>query len=93
MLSLSYEEVSNIVKLSKLNVECNQKYNLLHKKFLQELWDNQKNHQVLFSIAISPDSLSSLNFENLRNNLSKLTRHIAITNFIKIDNCGKEEWE
>ena len=88
MLSLSYEEVSNIVKQSKLNVECDQNYNLLHKKFLQELWDNQKNHQILFSIAISPDSLSSLNFENLQNNLSKLTKHIAITNFIKIDNCG-----
>ena len=88
MLSLSYEEVSNIVIQSNLNVECDQNYNLLHKKFLQELWDNQKNHQVLFSIAISPDSLSSLNFENLQDNLSKLTRHIAITNFIKIDNCG-----
>ena len=88
MLSLSYEEVSNIVKQSKLHVECDQNYNLLHKKYLQELWDNQKNHQVLFSVAISPDSLSNLNFENLQNNLSKLTKHIAITNFIEIDNGG-----
>lgn len=37
MLSLSYEDVSNIVKESKLNVQCDKNYNLLHKKFLQEL--------------------------------------------------------
>lgn len=91
MLKLSYKKVSDIVKESKLHVECDQNYNLLYKKYLQELWDNQKNHQVLFSVAISPDSLSNLNFKNLQNNLSKLTKYIAITNFIKIDNCGNVE--
>lgn len=31
MRSFSYEEVSNIVKQSNLNVECDQNYNLLYK--------------------------------------------------------------
>lgn len=88
MRSFSYEEVSDIVKQSNLHIECDQNYNLLYKKYLQELWDNQINHQIFFSVAISPDALSDLNFKNLQSNLSKLTEVFAITNFIKIDNCG-----
>ena len=88
MRSFSYEEVSDIVKQSNLHVECDQNYNLLYKKYLQELWDNQINHQVFFSVAISPEVLSNLNFKNLQSNLSKLTKVFAIKNFIKIDNCG-----
>lgn len=88
MRSFSYEEVSGIVKQSNLHIECDQNYNLLYKKHLQELWDNQINHQIFFSVAISPNALSDLNFKNLQSNLSKLTEVFAITNFIKIDNCG-----
>ena len=88
MRSFSYEEVSGIVKQSNLHIECDRNYNLLYKKHLQELWDNQINHQIFFSVAISPDALSDLNFKNLQSNLSKLTEVFAITNFIKIDNCG-----
>lgn len=88
MRSFSYEEVSDIVKQSNLHIECDQNYNLLYKKYLQELWDNQINHQIFFSVAISPDALSDLNFKNLQSNLSKLTEVFAITDFIKIDNCG-----
>ena len=88
MRSFSYEEVSNIVKQSNLQVESDQNYNLLYKKYLQELWDNQLNHQIFFSVAISPNALSDLNFKNLQSNLIKLAEVFAITNFIKIDNCG-----
>ena len=88
MRSFSYEEISDIVKQSNLHIECDQNYNLLYKKYLQELWDNQINHQIFFSVAISPDALSDLDFKNVQSNLSKLTEVFAITNFIKIDNCG-----
>lgn len=71
MPRFSYEEVSDIVKQSNLHIECDQNYNLLYKRHLQELWDNQINHQIFFSIAISPDSLFNLNFKNLQSNLSK----------------------
>ena len=89
MKCFSYKEVSKIVEESHLHAECNQKYNLLYKKFLQELWENQKNHQIFFSTAISPDNLSKLNFKKLQDNLIELNSKIAITNFIKIDECGK----
>lgn len=50
MRSFSYEDVSGIVKQSNLHIECDQNYNLLYKKHLQELWDNQINHQIFFRL-------------------------------------------
>lgn len=87
-MSFSYNNVSIIVKESKLVIDSDPKYNLLYKKYLTDLWDNQINHQVLFSIAISPESLSNLNFENLENNLKIVVTKLADSNFIKIDSLG-----
>lgn len=87
-MSFSYSSVSTIVKEFKLGIDSDPKYNLLYKKYLTNLWDNQINHQVLFSIAISPESLSNLNFENLENNLKIVVTKLADSNFIKIDSLG-----
>ncbi len=55
---------------------------------MQELWENQINYQIFFSVAISPVDLSNLNFKNLQCKLIELTENFDLSNFIKIDNCG-----
>ena len=68
MIQFSYDEVSRIVKASKSTVENNKKYQMFHKGFLQKIWDIQINHQILFSLAISPNDLDKIEFENLHDN-------------------------
>lgn len=87
-INLSYDDVSGIVKESKLDVDCNQQYRLLYRKYLKDLWDSQINHQVFFSIAISPEAVSNLNFENLVDKLKIVVKRLANYNFIKINNLG-----
>ena len=62
MIQFSYDEVSRIVKASKSTVENNKKYQMFHKGFLQKIWDIQINHQILFSLAISPNDLDKIEF-------------------------------
>ena len=84
----SYNDISKILKEAKLNIDCDYKYNLLYKKYLKDLWDSQINHQLFFSIAISPESLSNLNFENLLNKFEIIVKKLANFNFIKINHLG-----
>ena len=88
MLQFSYDEVSRIVKASKSTVENNRKYQMFYKGFLQKIWDGQINHQILFSLAISPDDLDRIEFENLYDNLINSIRSTAEVNYIKVDNVG-----
>ena len=89
MIQFSYDEVSRIVKASKSTVENNKKYQMFHKGFLQKIWDIQINHQILFSLAISPNDLDKIEFENLHDNLINSIRSTAEVNYIKVDNVGK----
>ena len=89
MIQFSYDEVSRIVKASKSTVENNKKYQMFYKGFLQKIWDIQINHQILFSLAISPNDLDKIEFENLHDNLINSIRSTAEVNYIKVDNVGK----
>ena len=89
MIQFSYDEVSRIVKASKSTVENNKKYQMFHKGFLQKIWDAQINHQILFSLAISPNDLDKIEFENLHDSLINSIRSTAEVNYIKVDNVGK----
>ena len=89
MIQFSYDEVSRIVKASKSTVENDRRYQMLNKGFLQKIWDGQINHQILFSIAISPADLDKIEFENLYDNLINSIRSTAEVNYIKVDNVGK----
>lgn len=89
MIQFSYDEVSRIVAASKSTVENNRKYQMLCKGILQKIWDGQLNHQILFSIAVSPKCVDEMEFENLYENLENSILGTAEVNYIKIDNRGK----
>ena len=88
MVQFTYEDVSKIVKASKDTIENNRNYQLLYKRFLKRLWEEQPNHQVMFCLAISPEDVNILKFEDLDEKLKIVVSSIAEANYLRIDNEG-----
>lgn len=88
-MDFTYTEVSSILEEFKDTVTSNRNYQLLYKRYLQKVWDNNINHKVLFCIYISIDDLDNLNFIMLKDALDNLPSVYAIANIIKI-NCDGE---
>lgn len=84
----SYEKVSQIIEAQKDAVENDRNYQLLYKGFLHKIWDSRINHEILFCIVISPESVANLQFENLKDNLDETVKSTAVANLIKINNLG-----
>jgi hypothetical protein len=87
-MQFTYEDVSKIVKASKDTTENNRNYQLLYKRFLKRLWEEQPNHQVMFCLAISPEDVDALKFENLEDKLKIVVSSLGEANYLKIDNEG-----
>lgn len=89
MRQFSYEEVSKIIAASKDTTESNRNYQLFYKRFIKQLWEEQINHQLMFCIAISPEDIENMKFEDLLDNLKNSIKDIAENNYIKVNNEGK----
>lgn len=85
----SYEQVSRIIEAQKEAIENDKNYQLLFKRFLNNIWDKQYNHTILFAIAILPEDVDNLQFEDLENNLNESIKSTSVANLIKIDSLGK----
>lgn len=80
--------MSQIIEAQKDAVENDRNYQLLYKGFLHKIWDSRINHEILFCIVISPESVANLQFENLKDNLDETVKSTAVANLIKINNLG-----
>lgn len=87
-MQFTYEDVSKIVKASKDTTENNRNYQLLYKRFLKRMWEEQPNHQVMFCLAISPEDVDALKFEDLEDKLKIVVSSLGEANYLKIDNEG-----
>lgn len=88
MIQFTYSQVSGIVEKSRNDIESNSEYQMLFRRFFQRLWDDQLNHQILFSIAISPEDVTNMQFENLQDKLEEVNKRIAESNYFKINSVG-----
>lgn len=88
MKLLSYEETSEVIKNLKNSSYCNRNYMLLWKSIMETIWENQINHQVLFSVAVIPEEVDNMIFENLYTSLASSIKSSISANYIKVDRCG-----
>lgn len=87
-MQFSYEDVSQIIKASKESIENDKNYQFLYKRFLKRIWDERINPQLMFCIAISPESLENINFVNFEENINHTIQNTADSNYLKIDSNG-----
>lgn len=88
MMKFTYEDVSEIIKASKDTTESNRNYQLLYKRFLKRVWDELPNHQIMFCVAISPEDVDSLRFEDLEEKLKIVVSSLGDANYFRINNQG-----
>lgn len=84
----SYEEVSQILEAQKDSIENNRNYQILFKGFLNKIWNEQNNHEILFCLVISPNDVDNLQFDILKDNLDETLKSIAVANLIRINQEG-----
>lgn len=88
MLDFSYEEVSQILEKQKDLVESDRNYRMLLKRFLENTWETQNDHKILFSIVVSPDDVANMQFANLKDNMEEVVKSVAEANLLRIDQKG-----
>lgn len=87
-MQLSYNQISDILELSKNEIENNQKYRFLYKRTLFTFWEKRINKKTYFCLYISTDDLEQIEFSQIEDNISQLNNIINNNNFIRIDNFG-----
>ena len=88
MMELSYEQVSKMLELSKVEAEINPKYNLLYKRDLKEYWESRIDKANTFSLYISGSDVDMMDFSKLQENIEAWKDVISVNNFIQINNEG-----
>lgn len=87
-MTLTYEQVSEIVEISKIEAETNPKYNLLYKRDLKNFWDSRMDKSNTFSLYVLSRDVDNMDFGKLKENIKLWEAVIAVNNFIQINNEG-----
>lgn len=88
-MTLTYEQVSEIVDISKLDVESNPKYTLLYRRDLKNYWDSRIDKSNTFSLYVLGSDVENMDFTKLKENVNEWDAVIAVNNFIQINNEGR----
>lgn len=88
-MTLTYEQVSEMVDISKLDVESDPKYILLYRGNLKNYWDSHINKSNTFSLCVLRTDVDNMDFAKLKENMVAWATVIAVNNFIQIDNEGR----
>lgn len=87
-MTFTYEQVSEIMENSKLEIETNPKYNLLYKRDLRDYWESRANKANIFSLYVSGSDVDNMDFGKLKENIKLWDNILAVNNFIQINNEG-----
>ena len=88
-MTLTYEQVSEIVDISKLDVESNPKYTLLYRRDLKNYWDSRIDKSNTFSLYVLGSDVENMDFTKLKENINEWDAVIAVNNFLQINNEGR----
>ena len=88
-MTLTYEQVSEIVDISKLDVESNPKYTLLYRRDLKNYWDSRIDKSTTFSLYVLGSDVENMDFTKLKENINEWDAVIAVNNFLQINNDGR----